>query len=118
MLESVRSVRTIHADLLHGIEWGLTLLFTIEYILATGGIYSIPEIPGIDSGKVVGAADLNRRLKTYLKFAGPGLLSWATKFWMPIGGSLKSRHIITGLKMTTSASETSSPQGFSPLTAA
>ena len=46
-------------------------------ILATGGQYSVPEIPGIDSGKVVRAADLNRRLKTYLRFAGPRLLAWA-----------------------------------------
>ena len=57
-------------------------------ILATGGLYSVPEIPGIDSGKVVRAADLNRRLKTYLRFAGPGLLAWATKFWMPIGKNI------------------------------
>ncbi len=57
-------------------------------ILATGGLYSIPEIPGIDSGNVVKAAALNRQLKTYLKFAGPGLLSWATKFWMPIGKNI------------------------------
>jgi pyruvate/2-oxoglutarate dehydrogenase complex dihydrolipoamide dehydrogenase (E3) component len=57
-------------------------------ILATGGLYSIPEIPGIDSRNVVRAADLNRRLKNYLRFAGPGLLSWATKFWMPIGKNI------------------------------
>jgi 2,4-dienoyl-CoA reductase (NADPH2) len=57
-------------------------------ILATGGLYSIPKISGIDSGNVVRAADLNRQLKTYLRFAGPGLLSWATKFWMPIGKNI------------------------------
>jgi pyruvate/2-oxoglutarate dehydrogenase complex dihydrolipoamide dehydrogenase (E3) component len=51
-------------------------------------LYSIPEIPGIDSRNVVRAADLNRRLKNYLRFAGPGLLSWATKFWMPIGKNI------------------------------
>lgn len=54
-------------------------------ILATGGLYDLPEIPGIDSPKVVRAADLNRRLKKYLRFLNPGLLIWATKFWMPIG---------------------------------
>jgi len=54
-------------------------------ILATGGHYSVPEIPGINSDNVVGAAALNRRLKTYLRFAGPRLLTWATKFWMPVG---------------------------------
>ena len=37
---------------------------------------------------MVRAADLNRRLKTYLKFAGPRLLAWATKFWMPIGKNI------------------------------
>jgi pyruvate/2-oxoglutarate dehydrogenase complex dihydrolipoamide dehydrogenase (E3) component len=57
-------------------------------ILATGGLYSIPEIPGIDSGNVVKAAALNRRLKNYLRFADPGMLSWATKFWMPIGKNI------------------------------
>jgi len=57
-------------------------------ILATGGQYSVPEIPGIDSGKVVMAASLNRRLKTSLRFAGPRLLIWATKLWMPIGKSV------------------------------
>ena len=54
-------------------------------ILATGGLYSVPEIPGINSGNVVRAAVLNRRLKTYLRFTSPGLLIRATKFWMPIG---------------------------------
>jgi 2,4-dienoyl-CoA reductase (NADPH2) len=54
-------------------------------ILATGGLYSVPEIPGIDSGKVVRAAVLNRRLKNYLRFVGPRLLTYATKVWMPIG---------------------------------
>jgi 2,4-dienoyl-CoA reductase (NADPH2) len=57
-------------------------------ILATGGQYSIPEIPGIDSGNVVRAAVLNRQLKTYLRFASPRLLTWATKFWMPIGKNI------------------------------
>ena len=57
-------------------------------ILATGGQYSVPEIRGIDSGKVVRAANLNRRLKTSLRFAGPGLLTWATKLWMPMGKSV------------------------------
>jgi 2,4-dienoyl-CoA reductase (NADPH2) len=57
-------------------------------ILATGGLYSVPKIPGIDSSNVVRAAVLNRRLKTYLRFADPRLLTWATKFWMPIGRNI------------------------------
>ncbi len=31
MLESVESIAAEHADLLHGLEWGFTILFTIEY---------------------------------------------------------------------------------------
>lgn len=54
-------------------------------IIATGGRYALPDIPGIDSGKVVHPASLNRRLKYWLRFTGPGLPIWATKFWMPIG---------------------------------
>lgn len=57
-------------------------------ILATGGLYYVPEIPGIDSRKVVKAADLNRRLKKALRFAGPAKLTWATKLWMPIGNKV------------------------------
>ncbi len=54
-------------------------------ILATGGKYYIPEIPGIESKKVLKAADLNKQLKKALRFAGPAKLTWATKLWMPVG---------------------------------
>jgi NADPH-dependent 2,4-dienoyl-CoA reductase/sulfur reductase-like enzyme len=57
-------------------------------ILATGGLYSVPKIPGIDSDNVVRAAGLNRQLKTCLRFVSPRLLGWATKIWMPIGRSV------------------------------
>ncbi len=57
-------------------------------ILATGGKYHIPEIPGIDSRKVVRAADLNSKLKKALRFASPAKLTWATKLWMPIGNKV------------------------------
>ena len=43
--------------------------------LADGAIWNDPDR----------AADLNRQLKTYLRFAGPRQLGWATKFWMPVG---------------------------------
>ncbi|BEV70580.1 MULTISPECIES: ion transporter [unclassified Paludibacterium] len=32
-LESVQSIRRQYAGLLHGLDWGLTILFTIEYLL-------------------------------------------------------------------------------------
>jgi 2,4-dienoyl-CoA reductase (NADPH2) len=54
-------------------------------ILATGGIPTIPEIPGINRHNVVSSADLHRSLKIYLRFLGPRVLRWLTKFWMPLG---------------------------------
>ncbi len=33
ILESVRSLGERYADWFHGIEWALTILFTIEYLL-------------------------------------------------------------------------------------
>jgi 2,4-dienoyl-CoA reductase (NADPH2) len=54
-------------------------------ILATGGIPSLPEIPGIDTRKVVKNSDLHRMLKFFLKFTGPKTLRSLTKLWMPLG---------------------------------
>ncbi len=54
-------------------------------ILATGGIPTMPDIPGINNHRVVNSADLHRRLKFFLKFMGPRTLRWFTNFWMPIG---------------------------------
>jgi 2,4-dienoyl-CoA reductase (NADPH2) len=54
-------------------------------ILATGGIPTVPEIPGINSPNVVISSDLHRRLKFYLRFLGPRFLGRVTKFWMPLG---------------------------------
>jgi len=34
---------------------------------------------------VVSNADLHNSLKTYLRFLGPRVLRWLTKFWMPLG---------------------------------
>jgi len=54
-------------------------------IVATGGIPTIPEIPGINRRNVVDSSDLHHKLRTYLRFIGPKLLGWLTRFWMPIG---------------------------------
>ena len=63
-------------------------------ILATGGIPAVPTIPGIDSRNVVSSAKLHRELKIYLRFLGPRLLGWLTRFWIPVG---KKVVIIGGL---------------------
>jgi 2,4-dienoyl-CoA reductase (NADPH2) len=54
-------------------------------IVATGGRHNIPEIPGIDGSNVVTSEALYRQLERFLRFAGPRLLRWLTKFWMPVG---------------------------------
>jgi 2,4-dienoyl-CoA reductase (NADPH2) len=54
-------------------------------ILATGGIPTLPDIPGINSRSVLSSTNLHRSLKIYLRFLGPRVLRWLTKFWMPLG---------------------------------
>jgi 2,4-dienoyl-CoA reductase (NADPH2) len=54
-------------------------------ILATGAGHDIPSIKGIDGSKVVTGEQLHHRLKFFLKFAGPKLLRWLTKFYLPVG---------------------------------
>jgi 2,4-dienoyl-CoA reductase (NADPH2) len=54
-------------------------------ILAMGGVPALPDIPGINEHNVISGADLHRRLKRYLRFLGPKVLRWLTRFWMPLG---------------------------------
>jgi 2,4-dienoyl-CoA reductase (NADPH2) len=54
-------------------------------ILATGGIPAVPEIPGINNHNVVSSSELHRKVKFYLKWFGPRILGWLTRFWMPLG---------------------------------
>ena len=54
-------------------------------IIATGGVPTMPEIKGIDGPNVVSGEKLHKTLKKYLKYMGPGLLRWLTKFYLPVG---------------------------------
>ncbi len=54
-------------------------------IVATGGLSLPPEMPGIEKSIVIKSSDLHKLLKFYLRFFGPNLLNWLTKFWMPVG---------------------------------
>ncbi len=58
-------------------------------ILATGGLPTVPDIPGINNRKVIKGGELHKKLKVYLRFLGPVLLRWLTKFWLPLG-----KHVI------------------------
>jgi 2,4-dienoyl-CoA reductase (NADPH2) len=53
--------------------------------LATGGINTVVEIPGIQRKNVVSGLDLHRLLKFSLRFLSPKTLRWLSKFYMPIG---------------------------------
>jgi 2,4-dienoyl-CoA reductase (NADPH2) len=71
-----------------GKEINLSVIMEIKpdvLILATGGTPTVPGIPGINRRSVVSSDELHRRLKFYLRFLGPGLLGWLTRFWMPLG---------------------------------
>jgi 2,4-dienoyl-CoA reductase (NADPH2) len=54
-------------------------------IVATGGVPTVPDIPGIDLPNVVSNAVLHRQLKRYLRYLGPGTLRWLTHFYLPVG---------------------------------
>ncbi len=54
-------------------------------IVATGGLPTLPDIPGIEKKNVISNAVLHGKLKSYLRFLGPELLRKLTKFYMPIG---------------------------------
>ncbi len=54
-------------------------------IIATGGIPTVPLIPGIKGRNVLSIPDLHRRVKGYLNFFGPRVLRWLTRFYLPIG---------------------------------
>ncbi len=54
-------------------------------IWATGGVSVTPDIPGINSRKVMKASDLHRRVKPFLNRFGPAFMNKLMKYWMPIG---------------------------------
>ena len=54
-------------------------------ILATGGIDSIMDVPGVDKSNVVTGTKLHGQLQFYSRFFGPRTLASLTKVWMPIG---------------------------------
>jgi 2,4-dienoyl-CoA reductase (NADPH2) len=54
-------------------------------VLATGGISTVPGIPGINRKNVVSTARLHSMLKFFLKFLGIKTLRWLTMLWMPVG---------------------------------
>jgi voltage-gated potassium channel len=68
MLESINEVRNQAGNILHILEWAITLLFTVEYLLR---IYSSPK-PHAYIFSFMGIIDLLAILPTYLAFGIDG----------------------------------------------
>jgi len=54
-------------------------------VLALGGTPTLPEVPEINTRKVIKSTDLYGVLRFFIRFLGPKLLRALTKIWMPIG---------------------------------
>ena len=68
MLDSVGRIHTAHADLLYGIEWGFTVLFTLEYAMRL----AVVKRPLRYALSMWGIIDLLSILPTYLSLFFPG----------------------------------------------
>ena len=74
ILESVHSIRSIYREILYGIEWFFTILFTIEYILR---LITVKRRIGYATS-FFGIVDLLAILPTYLSIFVPGSQSLLT----------------------------------------
>ncbi len=68
MLESVASIREQHGPLLNALEWGFTILFTIEYVLRLVSV----QRPLRYATSFFGIIDLIATIPTYLAILFPG----------------------------------------------
>ena len=68
MLDSVAEIHAEHAGLLYGIEWGFTLLFTLEYAMRL----AVVKRPLRYAFSMWGIIDLLSILPTYLSLGFPG----------------------------------------------
>jgi voltage-gated potassium channel len=68
MLDSVTPIRVRHGSLLYGVEWGFTILFTVEYILR---LVSVRK-PLRYATSFFGLVDLLAVIPTYLSIFIPG----------------------------------------------
>ena len=68
MLDSIAAVRETHGDLLYGLEWFFTLLFTIEYIMRLICV----DRPWRYASSFFGIVDLLAIIPTYISLFLPG----------------------------------------------
>jgi 2,4-dienoyl-CoA reductase (NADPH2) len=53
--------------------------------VATGGVPTLPQIPGLNRPNVVSGGELHARLKFFLRFFSPNTLRSLSKFYLPMG---------------------------------
>ena len=63
-------------------------------VIASGGTLTTPEIPGIKRRNVTSSIDLHKAIQPYLRFFGPKVIRWLSRFYLPFG---KTVIIIGGL---------------------
>jgi len=83
-----RQIAKLGVKVILGKEVGLSTIEEIKpdaVILATGGLPSVPAIPGIYKRNVISNANLHQRLKFFLRFLRPDTLRWLTNLYMPVG---------------------------------
>ena len=90
-----RQLRNLGVKVVLGHEADLATVEAVKpdaVFLATGGVSTIPKIPGIDRSIVVSGAKLHGLLKFALRFFTPQMLRRLSKLYMPI----KKRVIVIG----------------------
>lgn len=68
MLDSVNDIHAQYGDLLYALEWGFTLVFTVEYLIRLW----ISDRPGRYAFSFYGVVDLLSVLPTYISLVAPG----------------------------------------------
>lgn len=54
-------------------------------VIATGGLYTLPDLPGTERRNVTGVSALGKQVKLPLRIFGPDILHKLTKLFMPVG---------------------------------
>ena len=83
-----RQLRGLGVKVVLGREADLSTVDLVKpdtVFLATGGVSTTPDIPGIEKRIVVSGAALHRQLKFFLKFFDPQTLRKFSKLYMPLG---------------------------------
>ena len=83
-----RQITSLGVKIIMNREVDLPLIETEKpdvVILATGGIPVMPDIPGIENKKVISTSELQKKLRSSMKFFGTGTLRSLSKLYLPVG---------------------------------